>query len=155
MIIHMELRVSGWKQYRDGMYGLTGEVIGASKETLYEMALLVEANAKDFSPVKTGGLRSTIGHFDPALLISTNPDAVPANAIWEEGPDFIRLGTRIFYAPFVHALDPFLESALRQSMGDLQQMARDAAAEGINRSFGRRIVRTIGRKLRTILRRGR
>lgn len=123
----------------------------AFRAALPSVGLLMEAFIREFVPVDTGRLRSSIGHFDSAFMVKPNPDINADDAIWRIGRRFVTVGTRVHYAKITHRNLPWMEIAMRMMMdhldGILDAVTDDISGEILGEQIRGGIRRAIGRIL--------
>jgi hypothetical protein len=150
-MIRTTVRVGGLEKLSRMGNSLTPSYNLAVKRSLPSIGLLVEAIARDFSPVDTGRLRSSIGHFDTSFMVKSNPDVNASDAIWDVGQHHVTVGTKVPYATFVYDRDPWMDTAARMAIDDLdtilETVGRDITGNLLGKTV-RSIATNISRRTR-------
>ncbi len=105
--------------------------------------LIVEDQATDNAPKRTGQLSQVIGHFrlEPGTAELAKEEygevASPVDAIWDKkGWDRLEIGTRLHYARAVHDYNPFLLDALTSKTGEIVKIIEKEIEKRIKKKFG-------------------
>jgi hypothetical protein len=94
-------------------------------EALEEAGKAIEKNIKDTTPRNTGRLAASIGHFDSSYIIKPNPKTNSKDAVFNinkgDNPS-LEIGTKVEYAPFVHARNPFITRGFYNSQKEVERI---------------------------------
>jgi len=144
-MIKITAKVEGDVEFLKGMPRFKGNLLTSVENALEEVGLLIEERTREVTPVDTGRLKASIGHFDSSFLVKPNDEASPADAYWVLERDSVTVGTRVPYAHFVHDRVPFLDIGANQARGELDGILRGIVFEAASVSFGTRMRGTVSR----------